>query len=280
MLCCRYQDYAAIPYGYLTIESKLDPSAAASLRDFIYKEAHKSLFSDVSERFGFRPWSDFSQATSCILCRAVGELSRTQFANVPFLDTPGVALAIGLPFPSVYYDAKARSGSETFTINCVVPILAATKAADGSDYLITLVLEMRLRYESQGCGLRDIKPWNRSTIDIGPIQSWLTNCQNHHDDNCTAKLDNTTPLPPAFRLIDTANWCIAFAPPDASYLALSYVWASASPPPQTQIHPFQLQQPTNPLSLNPTPGGTRAGGPTRNAPSRGGISSSRTVPST
>lgn len=83
--------------------------------------------------------------------------------------------------------------------------------------------------ESAAFNVRPELKW----IDFGDVSRWMSICERDHGGRCTPQRYNPASLPRNsrrqldFRLIDTENMCIVYAPRQCSYLALSYVWGKA-----------------------------------------------------
>ncbi|KAL0939225.1 uncharacterized protein CTRU02_205835 [Colletotrichum truncatum] len=72
---------------------------------------------------------------------------------------------------------------------------------------------------------------NPSGIDVGRIQSWLSQCQSQHGDICRyAETSIFQQLRPNLLVFDVVEQCLVTLPPAARYLALSYVWGKMQDP--------------------------------------------------
>src|SRR3569833_2332648 len=268
MLRCQHEKYTiANVKTVFTLESRFDPAFADGLRDHFYRELSTLVSEDLTEHLSFRALEDVKAASpkTCMLCRIVEEDVREHLAATQ-LNGAAVGFMTWMPIPISYYDAstsrsptgkaqKQQGGdgahfseeegnhgttaAPDLSQRCVVPVFVSAKAADGAGLLIPLTLELTLHFGGHGHGLKDVTRWDRSTIDVEAIKTWLSDCQENHDDNCNSMVA-AMPTPESFRLIDTANWCVVVAPASVRYLALSYVWGSYSSASATQ-DPFQLE---------------------------------------
>jgi hypothetical protein len=58
-------------------------------------------------------------------------------------------------------------------------------------------------------------------FDVSLAQSWIQFCQDHHNALCSGAVGSPVPR---FRVVDCMSRQIVWAPPDAKYVTLSYVW--------------------------------------------------------
>jgi hypothetical protein len=65
-------------------------------------------------------------------------------------------------------------------------------------------------------------------IDTSVVKQWLTRCEDHHDEKCKVHwVDQLLTC----RMIDVRERRVVKCPPNAKYVALSYVWGRAAPRP-------------------------------------------------
>lgn len=67
-----------------------------------------------------------------------------------------------------------------------------------------------------------------SYIRTTDIRCWMYDCLQDHGDKCSSPFKSRLPPPRPSWLIDTWQQCVVKAPPDETYMALSYVWGSRS----------------------------------------------------
>ncbi|EGS22280.1 monooxygenase-like protein [Thermochaetoides thermophila DSM 1495] len=94
--------------------------------------------------------------------------------------------------------------------------------------LVTDILDKPLAKITPDC----IQPLRPEGIDFGLVRLWLEYCEKHHGPECQTsellkalKLSHPTQvLGNNFRCIDVEIGCVVSPPPNARYVALSYVW--------------------------------------------------------
>lgn len=101
------------------------------------------------------------------------------------------------------------------------------------------VVESMERGQFSGYGVRVDPQW----IDDRTLIQWYKNCVNNHDGCRKPPYLEQLPAPDPKYLIDTVRNCLAPAPPDAPYLALSYVWGQADVTKVVTAKLDQLQRP-------------------------------------
>lgn len=74
-----------------------------------------------------------------------------------------------------------------------------------------------------GCGVEVDQDW----IDDKTLIQWYKSCGDGHDGCRGAPYVGLLPAPEPKYFIDTARNCLSPAPPDSSYVVLSYVWGQA-----------------------------------------------------
>ena len=73
-------------------------------------------------------------------------------------------------------------------------------------------------------------------LDVDVVKGWIRDCEEYHGEECNDSLvhpDLYGDRRATFRAIDVEEMCIATPPPDARYLALSYLWGKGLSQPFT-----------------------------------------------
>ncbi|KAI1378259.1 HET-domain-containing protein [Hypoxylon crocopeplum] len=81
-------------------------------------------------------------------------------------------------------------------------------------------------YDStRGSPVREREEGDKLWIDTEQVKAWIKACDKRHGDHCQpARSDFVRP----YWLIDVKRACLVRAPPDAVYVALSYVWGTSA----------------------------------------------------
>ncbi|KAK7962759.1 Cloroperoxidase [Apiospora aurea] len=110
---------------------------------------------------------------------------------------------------------------------------------DNQLYYRLLTLNFTIRYDNQRLqALQEIWCLDRRFVDLRMVSQMLRSCQEAHGEVCNRLIQPMT-FPRGFRVIDTSSWSIIQRNDIAGYVALSYVWASASSPSETPLELLQ-----------------------------------------
>ncbi|KAI3327017.1 heterokaryon incompatibility protein-domain-containing protein [Xylariaceae sp. AK1471] len=135
----------------------------------------------------------------------------------------------------------AEKGMVPWLQKCVLAICIATVPVDeGSWSYQSQILELGFRYEKWCYDLSGIVPWDRKVMEMSQIMKWLDRCIHEHGEACNSSwIPSSIELPQSFRLIDVRERRVVLPRSKVEYVALSYVWNSASASPEKQK--LQLQ---------------------------------------
>lgn len=68
---------------------------------------------------------------------------------------------------------------------------------------------------------------NRKGIDINRVTDWISKCDTSHKPQCSPRFSGSDRVS-GMCVIDLAQNCIIYAPPNCRYVALSYVWGNTT----------------------------------------------------
>ncbi|KAI1111852.1 heterokaryon incompatibility protein-domain-containing protein [Nemania sp. NC0429] len=201
----------------------------------------------------------------CIMCSAVGDALRRAAEDV--IDGRGMRIAVWRPF--ILDPAKNQwnvrdeqtaleKGMVPWSQKCVLAVVIATAPPageeDGAWSYEPGIVEVVLRYEKWCYDLSRVSPWERTTMDISQIKSWLGRCADEHGAECNGSwIPPWTDLPRGFRLIDVRERRVVTPEPGVGYVTLSYVWNAASSSPEKQnlqLYKENLKELEQPGSLS------------------------------
>jgi hypothetical protein len=63
-------------------------------------------------------------------------------------------------------------------------------------------------------------------VDVSLMRSWLSICENSHEDTCTISTDHRSRSSQPARVVDVEDMCLKDTPRGCRYVTLSYVWAA------------------------------------------------------
>ena len=209
----------------------------------------------------------FFRNDGCMVCRTVGAALEEHLRR----DWRGVAVATWQPvLAGAFLDDNYRLSMRDdrgFTpdsapvreAHCVLPLYVRRTERRRRGYASAfepLVLELTLRYDGDGRGLRAVDACERTYFDTDRVKAWLARCEEKHAAGCgglpppappsgaagyfgmgrawgwfTGSGDPSppAPMPQHTRLIHTRRRCVVDCPgPPVRFFALSYVWNLAT----------------------------------------------------
>lgn len=93
-----------------------------------------------------------------------------------------------------------------------------------------------------------------STANSQLFRSWLSLCERHHGHKCTAPIwPKPPPQPKRLLVIDVQRRCIIPAPPECSFVALSYVWGPSNTKKLTRQNKHELADKDGALNESDVP---------------------------
>lgn len=131
----------------------------------------------------------------------------------------------------------AEKGMVPWLQKCVLAVCIATAPVGEEDAWSYQpgILEFILRYEKWCYELSEILPWERKCMDTSQITRWLNRCVTEHGEQCSKSwVDPSINMPRGFRLIDVHERRVVLPQAPFEYVALSYVWSTASSSPEKQ----------------------------------------------
>ncbi|KAI1502577.1 heterokaryon incompatibility protein-domain-containing protein [Biscogniauxia marginata] len=205
---------------------------------------------------------EYDTHQACMVCRQVhyGTLKK----NLRLDEDTDTRICPSRPFSagilrSTYKETGVSRSRGSYKVQCVLPVIleqrlnnSPTRKGLGTGIVYsTFAIELILLYDEDGQTLLDVIHWDRSFFDTNFIKQWLSDCQQTHDYDCNEAVAPMT-LPMGFRLIDTFDRCVVIPPEDLhyDYVALSYVWASASGGKDTQLQIENIDLLSRPGSLS------------------------------
>lgn len=181
---------------------------------------------------------------SCMMCATVGDaLEKAARENGSGRQTK---MAVWRPF---IFDpgrnqwnvrdeqTAAEKGMVPWLQKCVLAVCIATAPVGEEDAWSYQpgILEFILRYEKWCYELSEILPWERKCMDTSQITRWLNRCVTEHGEQCSKSwVDPSINMPRGFRLIDVHERRVVLPQAPFEYVALSYVWSTASSSPEKQ----------------------------------------------
>lgn len=76
--------------------------------------------------------------------------------------------------------------------------------------------------------LEHATPFDPAYFDLKLVRRWVERCETLHGEACCPAKKVPLPGLDSILLIDVVDWCVASAPPEARYVALSYCWGQTA----------------------------------------------------
>lgn len=180
-----------------------------SAEDFIIKPDDES--SRFEEHYNLGALSHiYQKAQSCPLCRLV-----VAAVGGSCLNNEGIYCEL------YWQDDGFVAGSDAPTVRCLG--VRANPWPSGFNELNRLIPLAEDVTDSNGLFFGRKIGADRFNVKL--MKKWIKSCRRWHGQHCDASLtDQKRGMSSRFKILDTWTRCLVLAPPNCTYLALSYVW--------------------------------------------------------